>query len=361
MKIMFAGDTVPTACNAELFAAGEARAIFGDALSLFEGNDFNCVNLECALTESDAPIRKIGPALKAPLGTAATLAAIGVTHCALSNNHIFDYGKRGARDTLAALAAAGIATTGFGDDEADAEKNLVIEKDGERLCVIAVCEHEYSFALPDRMGARPFDPFRTPLAVRAAKKDCDRVVVLYHGGKEQCRYPSPRLREACRAMAESGADLILCQHSHCVGCYEQVADCHILYGQGNFCFVTDDDLEGWNDGFAVRYDTATHEIGFIPVVSDRKHGIRQANGAEKEAIFAAFDARCRALESDGWREGWHAFCESMRAQYTRAAARACVEEYGEKAVEKFAHYLYCEAHTDVWKELFPIYNFTNEK
>ena len=129
-----------------------------------------------------------------------------MTHCAISNNHIFDYGKRGARDTLAALAAAGIATTGFGEDLADAEKNLVIEKNGERLCVIAVCEHEYSFALEDRMGARPFDPFRTPLAVRAAKRGCDRVVVLYHGGKEQCRYPSPRLREACRAMAESGAE-----------------------------------------------------------------------------------------------------------------------------------------------------------
>ena len=27
----------------------------------------------------------------------------------------------------------------------------------------------------------------------------------------------------------------------------------------------------------------------------------------------------------------------------------------------FAHYLDCEAHMDVWRELFPTWNLTNEK
>ena len=33
-----------------------------------------------------------------------------------------------------------------------------------------------------------------------------------------------------------GADVVLCQHSHCIGCYEQYEGAHILYGQGNFHF-----------------------------------------------------------------------------------------------------------------------------
>ena len=30
-------------------------------------------------------------------------------------------------------------------------------------------------------------------------------------------------------------------------------------------------------------------------------------------------------------------------------------------MDKFAHYLDCEAHTDIWKELYKTYNATNER
>ena len=301
MKALFVGDVSPTSDNAALFAAGEVQTLFGDVLSLFVGNDVNMVNLECALTDATCDIAKIGPALKAPVSTAEALRAVGVTHCGLSNNHFFDYGKAGALDSLAALDAAGIGYTGFGQDLADSKRDLVIEREGERLCVIAVCEHEYSYALEDRMGARPFDPFETPLEIRAAKEKSDRVVVLYHGGKEQCRYPSPRLRAACHAMAKSGADLILCQHSHCIGCYEQLEGCHILYGQGNFHFtkLAYNEMPGWNECFAVRYGSKENTVEFIPVVADGRC-IRLANGERRAQILDAFAARNAKLQDGSW-------------------------------------------------------------
>ena len=146
------------------------------------------------------------------------LKELGVTVCGLSNNHIFDFGKEGAIDTINAIKAAGLDYTGFGENYEDSRKNYVVEKDGETICIIAVCEHEYSYALEDRMGSRPYDEYDTMEDIRAAKAKYDRVLVMYHGGKEQCHYPSPRLYKACHAMAKSGADLILCQHSHCIGC-----------------------------------------------------------------------------------------------------------------------------------------------
>jgi poly-gamma-glutamate synthesis protein (capsule biosynthesis protein) len=362
MKCLFVGDVCPTAANAQLFAAGDVEALFTDTRSLFAGNDVNMVNLECALTDAEAQIEKIGPALKAPPATADTLRTLGVTHCALSNNHFFDFGRAGAADSLAALERAGLAVTGFGRDLADARRDLVIEQDGERLCVIAVCEHEYSYALEDRAGTRPFDPFETPLDVRAAKEKYDRVVVLYHGGKEQCRYPSPRLRAACHAMAKSGADLILCQHSHCIGCYEQIADCHILYGQGNFHFTKPDyrDKPGWNDCLAAHYNTRTGALSFTPVVAGA-YSIRLAGEREGKEILDAFAARNAQLQDGTWLNGWRAFCECKRESYTRAIREACVPEFGEEGVEKFAHYLDCEAHTDVWRELFKTNNHRNER
>jgi poly-gamma-glutamate synthesis protein (capsule biosynthesis protein) len=289
------------------------------------------------------------------------MRALGVTHCGLSNIHFFDFGVQGAKVSIAALEAAGIGYTGFGDDEADSRRDLVIEKDGETLCVIAVCEHEYSYALPDRMGARPFDVFDTPLDIRAAKEKYDRVVVMYHGGKEQCTYPSPRLLKACRTMAKSGADLILCQHSHCIGCYEEYNGCHILYGQGNFHFVYPETKnEGWRECLAVYYDTVSDKIEFVPV-QQTDTGITLAKGEEKDAILADFAKRNEELANGEWKQGWHAFCEMKRPSYEKAIHFACLEESTERQNHHFAHYLDCEAHTDVWRELFPTYNQTNEK
>ena len=362
MNVLFCGDLSPTPENHAQFACGDVDTLFADVQNLFRQADFSVVNLECAVTESETPIEKIGPPLSAPLGTAKTLKKLGVTHCNLSNNHFFDYGRRGAADSVRALDEAGIAYTGFGENEQDSCKDLVIEKDGETLCVIAVCEHEYSYALPNRLGCRGFDEFETPLQVRAAKEQYDRVVVLYHGGKEQCRYPSPRLRKACHAMAKSGADLILCQHSHCIGCYEEFEACHIVYGQGNFHFVTSrhSDDPGWFEGLAATYDTAENRVVFTPVVRGSETGIRLANEAERAAILDGFASRSDSLADGTWLHGWHAFCESKRQQYTTAIAQACAEGCTQRQIEKFAHYLDCEAHTDVWRELFQTYNHKNE-
>ena len=53
MKTLLVGDVSPTAVTNPLFAAGDVEALFSDVVSLFEGNDVNFVNLECALTDCD--------------------------------------------------------------------------------------------------------------------------------------------------------------------------------------------------------------------------------------------------------------------------------------------------------------------
>ena len=220
MKALLLGDICPTAVNYHLFRQEDIPALFTDAVRVFEGKDFAVANLECALTERDTPIRKIGGLQKAPRQTARVMKDLGVDLCVLSNNHIMDFGPGGISDTLDALEAEGIPHTGFGRNYSDSRKNYLLEKDGERIAFVAVCEHEYCYATEDRMGARPFDWVDTMDDIVEAKRNADRVIVLYHGGKEYCPYPSPRLRKLCQAMVRKGADLVLCQHSHCVGTYE---------------------------------------------------------------------------------------------------------------------------------------------
>lgn len=360
MKTLLLGDVCPTVDTAAHFAAQDIDTLFGDVTELFRHQDFVLVNLECAITEHDGAIKKFGPNLKAPRETASVLKSLGVNCCGLSNNHVFDFGRVGAKDTLQALAEEDIAYTGFGENYEDSRKNYTVEQQGERICVIAVCEHEYSYALEDRMGSRPFDEYDTMEDIRAAKATHDRVIVTYHGGKEHCRYPSPRLRRVCRAMAKNGADVVLCQHSHCIGAYEQFEGCHILYGQGNFHFTRVGARECWNTSLAVEYDTVAHTIGFTPICA---HGdrIRLATQRDAATIMAEFSARNRSLQNGEWKAGWHSFCEEMRESYVNVLARACVADSTERENAHFGHYLDCEAHTDVWRELFPTYHQTNER
>jgi len=364
MKALLLGDVSPTDENVELFRSGDIASLFTDTLSLFERNDINMVNMECALTDEPSPIEKIGPAICAPTATAQVMKAVGVNYCGISNNHFFDHGVAGVRSGLAALEAAGITVTGFGENYEASRKNLVIEKAGERVVIIAVCEHEYTYALDDRMGSRPFCPIDTLEDIREAKKNADRVIVLYHGGKEHCRYPSPRLMKVCRGMIRAGADVVLGQHSHCIGCYEAYEGGHILYGQGNFHFVKtikDMDLqESWDTLLAVHYDTKTNEIGFTPITREGP-GITLAKGELKQRLLAEFAERNANLQNGKWLDGWKEFCESKSELYTRVIARALTEEATDRHNQIFAHYLDCEAHTDVWRQLFPTWNHTNEK
>ncbi|MBQ9805951.1 MAG: CapA family protein [Clostridia bacterium] len=359
MKLVICGDLSVTEESKKPFENTDARAAFGDVCDLFASADRSVVNLECALTDSENRIKKCGPNLKGPKATADTMKAAGVTHCTLSNNHIFDFGKEGFWDTVDQLDRCGLVHTGWGKNYEDSRCNLTLEQDGVRITLVNVCEHEYSYATENRVGARPFDEFETMQDIREAKKDADYVIVVYHGGKELCRYPSPRLMKACREMVRCGADAVFCQHSHCIGSHENFEGGHILYGQGNFHFVKEHDFEGWNEGLVacLEFSKDGLKIAYEPVIGEN-NGIRMATDSEKKAILGAMDERSKSILDGTWKQHWHTFCESQMEKYLKAAGflgRYTPEEY-----QRFAHYLDCEAHTDVWRELFPTWNATNE-
>lgn len=347
MKLSICGD-VSTTYSAELFRSLDMKALFGDVPSVFSDSDRVLVNLECALTEKETPINKKGPNLKGPLETADALLKMGATDCAISNNHIMDYGIPGVCDTKEKLASLGLNYTGFGENYEDSRKNLIMEHNGKKIAVIAVCEHEYCYALPDRMGARPYDPYDTLEDVRLAKAECDFVVVLYHGGKEQSPYPSPRLRKLCQAMVKCGADAVLCQHSHCIGCYEEYKGGHILYGQGNFHFTGRlTDHPHWQSGLIVHLDiTDKVDISFVPVVV-RGLGIDLAKGEEYDTLMKTLKEQSENLHNGIWLEKWDEFCQSTKERYLGNISRAFTDNAEEADNELFCGRMHCEAHKDV--------------
>ena len=88
--------------------------------------------------------------------------------------------------------------------------------------------------------------------------------------KEHYRYPSPYLQKVCRKMVEKGANLVVCQHSHCIGSYETYNNSTIVYGQGNFIFNKHDN-EYWNSSLLIklRFEKGI-KVEYIPIVTTQK-------------------------------------------------------------------------------------------
>jgi len=72
--------------------------------------------------------------------------------------------------------------------------------------------------------------------IQALKVDADWVMVLAHWSDELFAYPRAQDRAVAQALADAGADLIVCHHPHVVRGMELYGDCPVFYSLGNYFF-----------------------------------------------------------------------------------------------------------------------------
>ena len=314
MKILIGADLVPTDTNEALFSAGDAETLVGKELQeLLKSADCRIFNLEVPLTDTKTPLKKSGPALIAPTNTIAGYKALGVDCLTMANNHIMDQKSEGFFSTLKVLDDAGIAHVGGGKNLSEAAKPFILELEGKKIGIYACAENEFSIAGEEKAGANPIDPWESPDHVSALKAKCDYVIVLYHGGKEHYRYPSPGLQKACRKLVEKGADLILCQHSHCIGCEEKYLHGTIVYGQGNFLF-DHSTREHWQTGLLVQIGD-NFEISYIPL-RKQENLVRMAQGEDAKNILSEFHKRGEEIQDpETLKKHYIAFSKTMGQDY----------------------------------------------
>ena len=296
MKLLLGADLVPTKSNEELFRNGDVEALVGEQLiQILRDADYRIFNLELPLTDQASPIEKYGPALIAPTDTVAGYRALGVDLLTLANNHILDQGVQGLESTCRTLKKAEIPYLGVGDTPEEAAKPYILQGD-RKVGIYACAEHEFSIVDEKNPGANPFDPLESLDHVAQLKQQCDCVIVLYHGGKEHYRYPSPQLQKVCRKLVEKGADLVICQHSHCIGCEEKYQNGTIVYGQGNFLFDLSQS-EYWQTSLLIRLEEDL-TVTYLPLVKTG-NGVRLAEGAEGEKILKDFRERSEQIREPG--------------------------------------------------------------
>ena len=189
--------------------------------SVFAKDDFTIVNLENVLTDNDLEKREKNhdPAywFKAKTDHTKVLTKGSVECVSLANNHTYDYGKQGYKDTTEAVKKAGLNYGNFNEI-------MYCEKNGFKIAVIC-----YGLWRPD--GVKTIQNL-----IKRATQNSDYQIVFFHGGTEGIYTPEEWKVEACHTLVDSGADLIIGNHPHVLQPREIYKNTEIIYSLGNFLF-----------------------------------------------------------------------------------------------------------------------------
>ena len=227
---------------------------WGEALALVDefAPDVRLINLETTITADGEFARGKSVHYRMHPDNLACLTAIRPDACALANNHILDFGRRGLIDTLEALSGAEIKHVGAGLDSEHAKRPAIVTlPDGHH--VVIACGGTESSGIPRRWAAtvaRPGVAFIPNLFNRTAAEIADRVlalkqpgditiVSLHWGSNWGYDVPPSQVRFA-RRLIDAGVDLVHGHSSHHPRPIEVYRGKLILYGCGDAI----DDYEG---------------------------------------------------------------------------------------------------------------------
>ncbi|MBR5192034.1 MAG: CapA family protein [Clostridia bacterium] len=306
IKISILGDVCPTEDYRALWDNGRA---FEGISPIIKSSDLSIVNLECPATDFEKPIKKCGPCLKAKPQDVKLLNNSGFSLISLANNHIKDFQQQGVLDTLQACEENGIQFVGAGENKEEASKPTFFEIKGRKIGVISFAEKEFNFATETEAGANIFDVYSSVEEVLECKKQCDFLIVLYHGGIEHYRYPSETLQKKCRLLVRCGANMVICQHSHCIGTYENYNGGYILYGQGNGVYGVRENNKPWNEGLLLNVEI-TEKTTVNPILlTATKNGVIIAEKEQAEKRLNEFESQSSLLnDKEFLAKEWKSFC-----------------------------------------------------
>ena len=228
-------------------SANDYTSSFSKMAAATKNADLTVANLESVLSDNvEHPT--LGMTFSAPSKAADGLVSAGISAVNLANNHSYNYGDLGFRDTMATLKERNIGYFGGGVDAKTAHAPLMVTVKGKKIALLGYSSIIGSYeALGSKSGQAwlsmaPWGTFDEQLAVqmendiKAAKAQSDLVFVYYHWGTEYTHDAGAEQRTVAHRAVDAGADVILGTHPHWVQGVEWYKDKLITYSLGNFVF-----------------------------------------------------------------------------------------------------------------------------
>ena len=215
--------------------------------------DLRLVQWETPTAAVPAPIVKSGPNLNSEKKTIEIITSAGFNVALLANNHTGDHGPAAVLETIEDLQKCRLKTVGAGKDLETARKPLVQTVNGKTVAIYNFAENEFGGAGPNKPGSASQNAIQDLADVREGAAKYDFVIVTLHGGHETDPYPSPRMVQYCRGLADAGAKLVFNCHTHCPEGYENWKGTPIVYSPGNLFFPKDGrEKTFWRYGYMIR-------------------------------------------------------------------------------------------------------------
>lgn len=335
MKIIIGGDLVPTLKNIEKFKSNNLISnIKKDFRDFWFSADYRIINLETVLGSSETlkPIEKSGPNLIANSKSINGIKSLMPNLVCLANNHSMDYGIEGLTSSINLLKTHEISYTGIVKNNISRILPCILEKDGIRVGIYNVCENEFNQPQKDSIGCNCFDEIETYKDIFQLKKHCDYIIVIYHGGKEYYRFPSPKIKKTCENFIDFGADVVLTQHSHCIGSEEIYKSKTILYGQGNFIFDTIDN-DFLNYGLLVEVVANKEKININYKLIEKENNLIKLS--DNRIVYNEFKERSKKTNDNDYLEKlYYDFSSSKIESYL---ATANINSFYRKSLNKLYH------------------------
>jgi len=171
------------------------------------------------------------------------LTDMGVDIVTLANNHILDFGVDALLDSCSTLDDAGILYCGAGENLSRSKQLQIIEKGGKKFGFLAASRvwpvPEWA-ATDSRAGCfGTYDPAALIEEIKSAKTQCDFLTVYVHWGIERQNYPEDYQKNMAKMYIESGCDLVIGSHPHCLQGIEYFDGKPVFYSLGNYVFGKD--------------------------------------------------------------------------------------------------------------------------
>lgn len=322
INILVAGDYCPIGRNSENIRKGNYQQLFGGTIDHIRNADLSIVNYECTITKFTTPIIKTGPCLKTEdKNSLKVLKDVGFDLITLANNHIRDFGDEGVLDTIEEIKKQDLMFVGAGTNIKESSKPFYIEIKEKIICVINIAENEFCSATETNPGAYTVDLINNYHTILKAKKKCDKIILIYHGGREHFQLPTPNLRKRLKFYCDLGVDAIVMHHSHCFSGWEYYNHKPIVYGIGNFLFDYKKKYQKglWTEGFICKLKISnTIGIEYVPFFQGRRESpeIVLMNDEEKTKIFNRVKEINLILNDNvKYNTHWNSYLKTQKSRY----------------------------------------------
>lgn len=216
----------------------EGRDIFSDVSDIIQKATIAFANLEGCIADTNTSSRKRGAksySFRMPPYMANRIAEAGFDILAVANNHSRDFGETGFNQTKTYVENAGMKIVGNIKDAA-----TFITVDKKKIGYLAFYYFGYNHnAIQDIEAAKTL--------IAKTKKECDFLVVSFHGGAEgEDLYKVPKTTEMfygenrgdvykfARAASDAGANIVVGHGPHVLRAIEIYNETLIAYSLGNF-------------------------------------------------------------------------------------------------------------------------------